>query len=202
MKAGWSGPAGARPDRIFPVAVHRERHAARTGWPLSRPVPDGVRPAAPVAYRRVSVRGISACRRQGAGMLPAAPLTSHIFRLSHAACCITFRSRGVMRQHTGTTSYAAGRVFGTAVSLPAGLEAARRSMCPGCSRRLRRDAAQPQGRFSGLQGYRGLVMPGPCMPHGGRGEEWPPCLFAQQPNAASVPDDGPAGPFLANEAPS
>ena len=202
MKAGWSGPASARPDKIFPVAVHRERHAARTGWPLSRPVPDGVRPAAPVAYRRVSVRGISACRRQGAGMLPAAPLTSHIFRLSHAACCITFRSRGVMRQHTGTTSYAAGRVFGTAVSLPAGLEDARRSMCPGCSRRLRRDAAQPQGRFSGLQGYRGLVMPGPCMPHGGRGEEWPPCLFAQQPNAASVPDDGPAGPFLANEAPS
>lgn len=65
-------------------------------------------------------------------MLPAAPLTSHMFRLSHAACCITFRSRGVMRQHTGTTSYAAGRVFGTAVSLPAGLEAARRSMCPGC----------------------------------------------------------------------
>ena len=161
MKAGWSGPASARPDKIFPVAVHRERHAARTGWPLSRPVPDGVRPAAPVAHRRVSVRGISACRRQGAGMLPAAPLTSHIFRLSHAACCITFRSR-----------------------------------------RLRRDAAQPQGRFSGLQGYRGLVMPGPCMPHGGRGEEWPPCLFAQQPNAASVPDDGPAGPFLANEAPS
>ena len=65
-------------------------------------------------------------------MLPAAPLTSHIFRLSHAACCITFRSR-----------------------------------------RLRRDAAQPQGRFSRLQGYRGLVMPGPCMPHGGRGRSGP-----------------------------
>ena len=63
-------------------------------------------------------------------------------------------------------------------------------------------AAQPHGRFSGPQGHRGLGVPGPCMPHGGRGEEWPPCLFAQQPNAASAPDDGPAGPFLANEAPS
>ena len=93
-------------------------------------------------------------------MLPAAPLTSHIFRLSHAACCITFRSRGVMRQHTGTTSYAAGRVFGTAVSLPAGLEAARRSMCPGrvCRTAAGGRSGPPAFLHSSLTLHQSLMM--------------------------------------------
>lgn len=63
-----------RPDKIFPVAVHRERHAARTGWPPA------VRFLAGCGRRLRSHTGVCpcgvspACRRQGAGMLPAVPL--------------------------------------------------------------------------------------------------------------------------------
>ena len=147
--------ASARPDKIF------RWQCTGSGIPADWLAPPAVRfltvrPAARSPYRRVSVRGISACRRQkGAGMLSLPLITKSYFPA--VPCRLLYhlpQQRRDAAAHGPDIIRRKDTCSAQPLSLPAGLEAARRSMCPGCSRRLRQDTSQPQGRFSRLQGYR------------------------------------------------